>query len=592
MKKLYLLLFCISLFSSATFAKYVSPNAGVQIDLDYLVTNSNGAVTKVGTDYFVNDTIVISQYDIFLLLDNATVKFDYNTYFHVLGTMVVNPPDSVLFTAKDISKGYLGVHLDNSSTSVFQKLIMEYGTSFKISDNNPIIDNCIFRYNNNNSSVTFGSSAIVLFRSKATISNSKFLNNQRGAISGGANVSNAPFIFNNDFVGNNTLNTNVPHINLGASGPDTTKIYNNRIRRGSTASGGISFFATGDLHAVISGNLIVNNRYGINVQGGANMNTLISYNRIDSNNIEGNPQKGGSGIAFSGGTANSHQNSIVTGNIFTANLWGITIQNGSMPNLGNLTNADTTDDGKNYFINNTNSSTPGIDLYNNSPYPIFAQGNNWNTNDVNEIEKKIFHFPDQSSLGVVDFSNAILPLELVNFSGSVRGGKVNLEWATASENNTSHFEIERSEDGKSFVKIGTVNAAGNSAQTLLYAYSDETASGNVFYRLKMMDKDGKYQYSPIVKLVIVASKLDITKVYPSAFTGSQPITFEIESHKKGTLLIQVVGADGKVFQVIQKQISTDSKQETIQLNSNLPKGMFYLRFSMDEFQKTVPIMKQ
>src|SRR5690606_32460539 len=129
-------------------------------------------------------------------------------------------------------------------------------------------------------------------------------------------------------------------------------------------SGGIGFLQLGDVYTVITGNTILNNRYGIVLQGGSNINALVSYNHIEGNNIEGNPNLGGSGISFAGGSAGSHQNTIVTGNLLKNNLWGITIQGRAMPNLGNLLNGDTTDDGKNHFVNNNNLGVPGVDLYN------------------------------------------------------------------------------------------------------------------------------------------------------------------------------------------------------------------------------------
>jgi parallel beta-helix repeat protein len=510
-----------------------------------------------------------------------------------LGTLVIDAPNTILFTAQDISKGYLGVHLDGSALSVIKKLTLEYGTSFKISDSNPIIDSCIFQYNNNNSSTSFGSSSLVLFRSNPIITNCKFLNNQRGAISGGANIANAPKIVNNYFEGNNTKNTNVPQINLGATGSDTALILNNKIMRASVKSGGIGFLPIGDVHAIITGNTILNNRYGINLQGGSNINAMVSYNRIDSNNTDNNPATGGSGISFSGGTADSHQNTIVTGNTFTANLWGITIQGGSMPNLGNLTNADTSDNGKNRFINNTNTSTPNIDLYNNSPYPIFAQGNYWNTNDPIEIESKIFHFTDNPLLGLVNYSNFVVPVELLNFTATANKNQVILKWETASESNSSHFEIERSIDGQSFRKIDQVASVGNSSSMLEYGYVDENVSGTLFYRLKMVDKDLKFKYSPVVKVSLGnTASLSISKVYPTVISAGQKINFIIESDKIRNVNIQVIGADGRVMQQMQQSLKIGSNNNSIQIQDGLAKGIIYLKFSADGFQETVPIVKQ
>ena len=71
-------------------------------------------------------------------------------------------------------------------------------------------------------------------------------------------------------------------------------------------------------------------------------------------------------------------------------------------------------------------------------------------------------------------------------------------WQTQQENNTSRFEIERAYDNTTFEKIGTVSAAGISNSIKSYTFSD---NGNIskaesFYRIKMIDKDGAFTYTP------------------------------------------------------------------------------------------------
>ena len=243
--------------------------------------------------------------------------------------------------------------------------------------------------------------------------------------------ANAPVVEGCTFAGNNTLNQNVPQINLGTSGNDTVKIINNRFLQASSNSGAIGFLPIGNVQVIIRNNIIRDNRYGITLNGGANISAMISYNLIENNNTQGDPLLGGSGIAFSGGTATSHQNTIVTGNTFAGNLWGITIQNRAQPNLGNITNSDTSDDGRNRFINNTNSATPHTDLYNNTPDPIFAQNNYWNSNDPAIVETKIFHTPDLASLGLVNYADFVtLPEAFISFTAAPNGLNVDLDWTT------------------------------------------------------------------------------------------------------------------------------------------------------------------
>ena len=116
-----------------------------------------------------------------------------------------------------------------------------------------------------------------------------------------------------------------------------------------------------------------------------------------------------------------------------------------MPNLGNLINTDTADDGKNFIYGNTNATTPNIELYNNNVDDIMAQGNYWGSDDLTTIEARIFHRPDNPLLGTVNYTNYItLPIELTLFNGNLSNGVVTLKWTTSSENNSDHFKIEKS----------------------------------------------------------------------------------------------------------------------------------------------------
>ncbi len=601
MKSFYLLLLAV-VFTSASFARYATPGTAVKWNLDSLVKYSGGAVTFSSGLYNANDTVFISQNDTLFITTNATVKFAAGTYFDVNGIILLNPPTSVTFTAQNTTAGYLGMRIDSSDGSVLRKLSLEYAVALRILDCSPLIDSCIFRYNNNSTSTTFSSTAISLFRSKSVISNCQFLDNQRGAISGGANIANAPKIINCLFRGNNTQNANVPQINLGSTGSDTVRIINNQILRASTNSGGIGFLPIGNVYAVITGNLIKNNRYGMTFNGGSNINAIVSYNQVDSNNTQGDPNLGGSGIAFSGGSATSHQNVIVTGNLFRWNLWGITIGStttggGAKPNLGNLTNADTTDDGKNQFIVNTNISTPNIDLYNNNIDSIYAQNNYWGSAELSIVESHIFHKPDNAALGFVNYLPLYnpLPVALALFTATTNYNNVILNWKTLTENNSYHFIIEKSNDGSLFYSIGKIAAAGTSTAVKNYQFTDVGAwyqSSFIYYRLKMVDKDGSFIYSQVLPVKKKEGKGSIVKVYPTIMYASQPIQAEIGSSKKQTVIIRYYNPEGRLLAQTRKELNAGKNSFSLIPGIILPGGQMIVKFTGDDFEESVKLIKQ
>jgi hypothetical protein len=83
-----------------------------------------------------------------------------------------------------------------------------------------------------------------------------------------------------------------------------------------------------------------------------------------------------------------------------------------------------------------------------------------------------------------------LPVKLISFTAGRSNQSVLLSWKTASEEGFDHFEIERSADGRSFQKIATIHAAGAGYP---YQHIDQVPlTGQNFYRLKMVDQDGKF----------------------------------------------------------------------------------------------------
>jgi hypothetical protein len=94
--------------------------------------------------------------------------------------------------------------------------------------------------------------------------------------------------------------------------------------------------------------------------------------------------------------------------------------------------------------------------------------------------------------------NCSLPVELVSFTTTLVGGEVVIEWSTASELNNDYYLIQRSPDGFNWQTIDTTDGAGNSSWQLDYYEEDrEPLLGLSYYRLKQVDFNGAFAYSPI-----------------------------------------------------------------------------------------------
>lgn len=130
---------------------------------------------------------------------------------------------------------------------------------------------------------------------------------------------------------------------------------------------------------------------------------------------------------------------------------------------------------------------------------------------------------------------AVLPVVFGSFDAYRKGKNVQVRWTTESESNSDRFEIERSADGKSYVKIGSLQAAGFSLDKLSYAWLDEAPLvGKAFYRLRQVDRDQKTMYSGVRQVTGNASVASFTKltVFPNPTTGfvnvSLPQDIELE----------------------------------------------------------------
>jgi hypothetical protein len=112
-------------------------------------------------------------------------------------------------------------------------------------------------------------------------------------------------------------------------------------------------------------------------------------------------------------------------------------------------------------------------------------------------------------------SNYPLPVKLTSYQIQSNNKQVLNIWTTATEINTSHFNVQRSIDGVNFETVGKVMAKGSSA----YSFNDilptnYTPLKTIFYRLEIVDNDGSIEYSTIQQLSF-SNKQYVTRVYPN-----------------------------------------------------------------------------
>lgn len=197
-----------------------------------------------------------------------------------------------------------------------------------------------------------------------------------------------------------------------------------------------------------------------------------------------------------------------------------------------------------------------------------------------------FGFHDYSSKGDaaaeiddISITAATLPVTLINFSGEIKGKQNILHWATATEESNMGFEIQRSIDGIDFSKIGFVNtkaADGNSNAKINYNFTDAAYTSNTnYYRLKQIDKDGKFNYSNIIVLRDEnAPSLSKIIIYPNP--AKNMLNVKIASNGTNQIALLVTDLKGKLL--LNKITNVGNGESIIQVDvSHLAAGTYFLK---------------
>jgi hypothetical protein len=185
---------------------------------------------------------------------------------------------------------------------------------------------------------------------------------------------------------------------------------------------------------------------------------------------------------------------------------------------------------------------------------------------------------------LVDASSP-LPVTQVNFSATVINKKVITSWQTASEINIDRFEIYRSQDRDHFNLAGQVAAAGNSNTLLKYKFTDnEPFAGASYYKLKIIDRDGKYVWSNVV--YISFSQENAIMLYPNP--SRDYITLQVDNNiVDHTPMATIYDAKGSLVNSF--KITSTSQQINI---SRLPDGNYQLIFKINNDKHTLPFIKK
>lgn len=186
-----------------------------------------------------------------------------------------------------------------------------------------------------------------------------------------------------------------------------------------------------------------------------------------------------------------------------------------------------------------------------------------------------------------------LPVEFLFFEAAYENGAVLLEWATATEITNQGFEVERSVDGESFIRVGYVRGHGDSKERIDYNYSDSDIppnSGNsMYYRLKQVDYDGRFDYSKVVMVSMEISQSMIQDVSPNPFESSLLVNM-IAVHEE-VVKVDIYDSDGKNMMSGVMPVFKGKNMLDVRHLNPIPKGIYILNISGAEFVYRQRIVK-
>ena len=191
-----------------------------------------------------------------------------------------------------------------------------------------------------------------------------------------------------------------------------------------------------------------------------------------------------------------------------------------------------------------------------------------------------FEFKVTNSLGLVGLDTIIiyngekiLPVVLTEFNAQKSTEGVLLKWVTATEVNTDQFIVEKSREGITFSPLGTVEATNETLAK--YNFTDlNPEEGNNFYRLKMVDKDGTYEYSKIISINYVAKSSGRINIDRAIATTSQ-LQLQVSSNKTEIVTLKVTDVLGHT--VLQKKVQLQAGTNNVIQPMNTIKAVLFCR---------------
>ncbi len=182
-------------------------------------------------------------------------------------------------------------------------------------------------------------------------------------------------------------------------------------------------------------------------------------------------------------------------------------------------------------------------------------------------------------------ANAPLPVQLIRFTAIKMNKDVTLNWTTVSELNNKGFEIQSSVDGYNYHAIGFVKGMNNSNTLKNYNFIDynpfqKSENNIIYYRLKQIDFDGKFNYSKVVSVSNSNNDDNQFEVFPNPFNQSFTVLFNNENANPA--VVEIIDIQGKI--IATRKIETINGLNSYSMDdlANLNAGIYFVKLTVNE----------
>lgn len=246
----------------------------------------------------------------------------------------------------------------------------------------------------------------------------------------------------------------------------------------------------------------------------------------------------------------------------------------------------------------TTGMTLSADVSGNLIQVVYVRNNSTAVaNDENSRQTVLAnHSSMEATTRTVTLQSEIIPLpvELIAFNARKEGSSVQLTWATASELDNDYFEVQMTEDLKGeFKAVGKVKSKVNTTSLRQdYQFNHKgNFNGTRYYRLKQVDLDGTTDYSKVVAVSSNGVNLAVgPRVYPNPINADSKLVYNAD--RAGKLSVRIVNMNGSAVQNLSYDIEEGENTILLNLNNNLPTGIYLLMTEFNGKMEQVKLMKQ